>query len=68
MIGAPRASSPPANVSTPGQKNDRICNVASSPEKVDVEQAAESTQASLQEDAEPMSIASTQSAKSRHVD
>lgn len=68
MIGAPRASSPSANVSTLEQKDDSIYNIASSPEKEDVRQAPELSQASLQEDTEPMSVTSTRSAKSRPVD
>lgn len=68
MIGAPRASSPSTNVSTLEQKDDSICNIASSPEKENVRQAPELTQASLQEDAERMSVTSTQSARSRQVD
>jgi len=68
VIGAPRASSPSTNVSTLEQKDDNICNITSGPEKENVRQAPELTQASLQEGTEPMSATSTQSAKSRHVD
>jgi len=64
VIGAPHASSPSTSVS----RNDRIRDIVSDPGKVDVRQAPELTQAPLQDGTEPMSVASIQSAKSRHVD